>query len=1107
MLDLGDLFGFSTTTDRTEWQKTCTKSKTLIETDTLSFSPIELAEAVQCAANEIKAQFRADLREDSSISTKQQALAVVLPEGAASTITFLAVTAVSMVACPLPTGLSVDAYKAAFERLQCTLLITSQGDNLAAEEAADALGIQSAFFKWFDNNLENNLDAHKSSSLGDGASAATVGKTASIIAGSLSSIMAPAPSLPFGFIGDGSRLAMRPVIGSMARTRPHAIDPALVLAPKEFELACRTETAGAHLSKPKIVQLTHRNLVLSLANTQKTLKLHGYDMSSFFDLFGFQDALPVGRLASTSSPRLLAVSSFTRLSLSASASFSRLPHSPSLSRLPENESPARLSLPEVSPHFLGQQRRGSAASASFSSEVDRTLSLLDARGVNPVHRLLGSVLVGLMAQSSVYVGLTFDADTFWDIVERLAITWVTLTPAMLRQLLTHAREGRVLASSVRPLRFIRVTLGLLHPSEAQEAETLFSTKVLNVYALTEASHQVCSNRLFHSVPGSCGPPLGVEVSILRSSQPSVTNAESQLGAGVDKTELGSLESGSLELGSLQHMRLTSPTSSLEGSRRGSATASSPSQRQASMIRRASVSRDLERGDLHSSSPVWHFQACSLGEPGEIWIRGHSVAEAGNVLSELAHTIENAEQNPNPNARFEGRGDSSSGLRLANTDNTNDTDDAESTGESTAAGSPASMTGEGNSEKSTTPSAPSSLKSSQKTSQPEALPTQSSSNQTRPEPPLYIRHNEIDWNIPAPKRPAFFSTALDLSLTVPCLELTPEEDLEVGVEASLENGTENDTENGTDKDVDSLGPKPLTDSAAELRAELTAEVGGPSWSPRRRSSLLAGLPQRRRSSAAASAEVSNCWEAQRVDLVDPELMSSPDLSPELTRFLTRQQNEMRKASVSYAEDTSANVAPTGSTLSHLAKYLSTDFPSNSSPDYSPLSLQSLWFRTGDVGVMERGDGILKILGRNEDVIHHAGVDGTTMISPFEIEECCLKFGGGDCITEAKAFGMPHPSLGEVVHVAIVLKGTAVMDEKLKEELHLHARQNLVASKVPEEVHQVDALPEDPHGFVDLQALRQLVQERMEERMRKTEVKEGEAKDVEAHVTTLGKVSAC
>lgn len=113
------------------------------------------------------------------------------------------------------------------------------------------------------------------------------------------------------------------------------------------------------------------------------------------------------------------------------------------------------------------------------------------------------------------------------------------------------------------------------------------------------------------------------------------------------------------------------------------------QGRASMVRRASVRRSLERGDLHWASSAWHFPACSLREP-----RKHAQS--------LSQTTENSSRNPKPNAPFEGQlRDSSHGLRPVNVGKSNDTDGAESPDANRAAGSPVCKTGEVSSERSTT----------------------------------------------------------------------------------------------------------------------------------------------------------------------------------------------------------------------------------------------------------------------------------------------------------------------------------------------------------------------------------------------------------------------
>ncbi|MCA1723577.1 MAG: AMP-dependent synthetase, partial [Thermomicrobia bacterium] len=62
-----------------------------------------------------------------------------------------------------------------------------------------------------------------------------------------------------------------------------------------------------------------------------------------------------------------------------------------------------------------------------------------------------------------------------------------------------------------------------------------------------------------------------------------------------------------------------------------------------------------------------------------------------------------------------------------------------------------------------------------------------------------------------------------------------------------------------------------------------------------------------------------------------------------------------------------------------------------------------------------------------------------------------------VAEALAFAVPHPTLGEEVHAAVVLKGEAT-----ERELRAYCAERLAEYKVPRRFHVLDALPRGATG---------------------------------------------
>jgi acyl-CoA synthetase (AMP-forming)/AMP-acid ligase II len=104
----------------------------------------------------------------------------------------------------------------------------------------------------------------------------------------------------------------------------------------------------------------------------------------------------------------------------------------------------------------------------------------------------------------------------------------------------------------------------------------------------------------------------------------------------------------------------------------------------------------------------------------------------------------------------------------------------------------------------------------------------------------------------------------------------------------------------------------------------------------------------------------------------------------------------------------------------------------------------WFRTGDQGVVD-AEGYLAITGRLSERINRGG----EKISPLEIDHVLLRH---PSVSEALAFGVPHRSLGEDVHAAVVLRAPAT-----EQALRAHCGRFLADFKVPRRIHFLDALP--------------------------------------------------
>lgn len=111
----------------------------------------------------------------------------------------------------------------------------------------------------------------------------------------------------------------------------------------------------------------------------------------------------------------------------------------------------------------------------------------------------------------------------------------------------------------------------------------------------------------------------------------------------------------------------------------------------------------------------------------------------------------------------------------------------------------------------------------------------------------------------------------------------------------------------------------------------------------------------------------------------------------------------------------------------------------------------WFRTGDEGIMD-SEGYLTLVGRLKEIIIRSG----EKISPREIDETLLAH---PSVAEAVAFGIPHPTYGEVPSAAVVLRAPAKAAD-----LIAHCRAHLASFKCPKVIHIVDKIPQTATGKV-------------------------------------------
>jgi acyl-CoA synthetase (AMP-forming)/AMP-acid ligase II/thioesterase domain-containing protein/acyl carrier protein len=143
---------------------------------------------------------------------------------------------------------------------------------------------------------------------------------------------------------------------------------------------------------------------------------------------------------------------------------------------------------------------------------DRALNIMP---LFHIHGLVAGVLASLAAGASVYCAPGFRARGFFRWMAEARPSWYTAVPAMHQAILAHAEAHRAVIATT-PLRFIRSSSAALAPSLMRRLEETFGVPVIEAYGMTEAAHQVASNRLPPAPrkPGTVGRAAGPEVAIL-----------------------------------------------------------------------------------------------------------------------------------------------------------------------------------------------------------------------------------------------------------------------------------------------------------------------------------------------------------------------------------------------------------------------------------------------------------------------------------------------------------------------------------------------------------------------------------------------------------------
>lgn len=122
-----------------------------------------------------------------------------------------------------------------------------------------------------------------------------------------------------------------------------------------------------------------------------------------------------------------------------------------------------------------------------------------------------------------------------------------------------------------------------------------------------------------------------------------------------------------------------------------------------------------------------------------------------------------------------------------------------------------------------------------------------------------------------------------------------------------------------------------------------------------------------------------------------------------------------------------------------------------PEANAKSFTNGWFRTGDQGFLD-ADKYLTLTGRIKELINRGG----EKIGPREIDEVLLTH---PAVAEAVAFGVPHPTWGEEVAAAVVLR-----EPQNEAAILAYCRERLADFKCPKKLYIVETIPRTATGKI-------------------------------------------
>jgi len=155
-------------------------------------------------------------------------------------------------------------------------------------------------------------------------------------------------------------------------------------------------------------------------------------------------------------------------------------------------------------------------------EADRCLNMMPLFHIHALMVTLSSLVAG----GSVVCAQTPEASQFFRLLDEFSPTWYSAVPTIHLTILSHASHYSEIIRR-RPLRFIRSSSSALSAKTAADLEAMFTAPVIEAYGMTEAAHQIATNRLPPGARkfGSVGLAAGPEVAVMDESGNRLSSGE------------------------------------------------------------------------------------------------------------------------------------------------------------------------------------------------------------------------------------------------------------------------------------------------------------------------------------------------------------------------------------------------------------------------------------------------------------------------------------------------------------------------------------------------------------------------------------------------------